>query len=397
MKMISIAPKEIYQTQQFIDDGTMMSEDEQRLITDEHIKLIGQYPTNQTEKLSRPSSISTRSEDYLAHINKVIDFWLNKPGPVSEIGFSTVLVEINNFLFTRNQVLFQGDELILMLELNRRNERYLFGSEYFSSADFKSEVILTPRTNRFLVVSAGSANWGHFLVDELPRIVRYVGSREEEKEFDFVFTSQNVLLDQNKNEIIQLLFPHITVGCTFLSKEVVYRIESAHYISPITFHPFYKNSTFLQGVRSQYQIQMQSLNVNRKKIFCLRREESRSLSDVLIEELRIIFEPLGFIFYYPAENSVKNQLALFADAEVIIGLMGAGMCNTIFSSVGTKLIYIAPEGWSEPFFWTLANSLGHEYHVFYSQTTGLHAEPEKNSMVFSPKEFFETYQNIVTC
>jgi hypothetical protein len=72
-------------------------------------------------------------------------------------------------------------------------------------------------------------------------------------------------------------------------------------------------------------------------------------------------------------------------------MMGAGMCNTLFSSAGTKLFYIGPEGWLEPFFWTLANSLGHEYHVFYTCTTEIYAESERNAIVLEPKDFLRFY------
>jgi hypothetical protein len=58
------------------------------------------------------------------------------------------------------------------------------------------------------------------------------------------------------------------------------------------------------------------------------------------------------------------------------------------------MVYIAPSGWEETFFWNLANQLEHEYSVYYCETNGEHPEPEQNSLILDPTEFFDFYQKI---
>ena len=71
--------------------------------------------------------------------------------------------------------------------------------------------------------------------------------------------------------------------------------------------------------------------------------------------------------------------------------MGAGMCNSMFSPPGTKLNYIAPNGWEETFFWNLANQLGHEYHVYYSNMHSRNSNPEENDFNLDVDEFLDFY------
>lgn len=75
--------------------------------------------------------------------------------------------------------------------------------------------------------------------------------------------------------------------------------------------------------------------------------------------------------------------------------MGAWMCNTIFSAPGTKLVYIAPEGWNEVFFWNLADQFDHEYYVYYTGTNLIQESPEEEILMIDPDKFLNFYSNIV--
>jgi capsular polysaccharide biosynthesis protein len=104
--------------------------------------------------------------------------------------------------------------------------------------------------------------------------------------------------------------------------------------------------------------------------------------------LKSLFEPLGFLFYYPEEHSTENQFETFAAADLIIGVMGAGMCNSLFTPSGSTVIYIAPEGWEETFFWNLANKLEHKYHAYYSRTNMESEIPELNTFALNTQDFY---------
>ena len=59
--------------------------------------------------------------------------------------------------------------------------------------------------------------------------------------------------------------------------------------------------------------------------------------------------------------------------------MGAAMTNTTFCAPNTDVIYLAPEGWMEPFYWDLANVVKQRYHVIYGINQKNNLEPHEKS------------------
>jgi hypothetical protein len=57
--------------------------------------------------------------------------------------------------------------------------------------------------------------------------------------------------------------------------------------------------------------------------------------------------------------------------------MGAAMTNTTFCAPNTDVIYLAPEGWMEPFYWDLANVVKQRYHVIYGINQKNHLQPHE--------------------
>ena len=54
-----------------------------------------------------------------------------------------------------------------------------------------------------------------------------------------------------------------------------------------------------------------------------------------------------------------------SNAEIVVGVSGAAMANTIFSPPGARLFYLAGEGFDDPWYWDLAAVKGHEYSVCF--------------------------------
>ena len=180
--------------------------------------------------------------------------------------------------------------------------------------------------------------------------------------------------------------------CHLIKNNKIAYFHSAHYYSPITFHPFYKNGDLTRLPRAIRNARSDiTLSKPATKLFCLRRTGARSIPQSDVAILRRIFEPLGFIFYYPEENSVENQFVTFSSADFIIGIMGAGMCNSLFTPSGATLLYIAPNGWEETFFWNLANQLQHDYHAYYCNTNLESDTPEANTLLLDIEDFYEFF------
>ena len=75
---------------------------------------------------------------------------------------------------------------------------------------------------------------------------------------------------------------------------------------------------------------------------------------------------LGFEVIDPETMNLREQMVLFSQAGLVVGIMGAAMTNTIFCPPGAELIYLAAgEDWIEPFYWDLAAIGHHRYAVVF--------------------------------
>ena len=81
--------------------------------------------------------------------------------------------------------------------------------------------------------------------------------------------------------------------------------------------------------------------------------------DALLAELR----KLGFESYALEERSFKDNVELFANAEIIVGPHGAGLTDIVFAD-DTAVVELNTLSAPQPSFYLLAQQLGHEYrHV----------------------------------
>jgi len=74
-----------------------------------------------------------------------------------------------------------------------------------------------------------------------------------------------------------------------------------------------------------------------------------------------VLEPAGFVSVTLAGKSVAEQVGLFAGAEAIIGLHGAGLTNLVFCAAATSVVEIFTPGFGNPCFGLIsaANGLRH--------------------------------------
>lgn len=399
MKYLSIAPKAIYSGIEWTDEELSIDDVTYSDLERKHVEIIREFSLSECTLDPEPLTIRVQTEKFGTRMREVHEYFSGLNRGISKKGFRATQALIKDFYVSKNQIIIKsGDEIFGIYELNRSNERYLFGDEYFSSIDWSKIIDLPITQNALIMVSAGSPNWGHYLVDELPRIAMFIGGKTSDEEVNIYLTSYSHLsknFDVNRMEIVKILFPTRTIHFHFLDQNQVSYFHVANFYSPITFHPFYKNGVLTRLPRSLLDAKTEiSTNKPTNKIFCFRRAGSRSTSESDLADLQEIFEPLGFLFYCPEENSVEHQVKTFSDAKFIMGYMGAGMCNSIFTPSGSTVVYIAPNGWEETFFWNLANRLGHGYHVYYSQTKMESDIPEQNTLAVNVQEILDFYGRV---
>jgi capsular polysaccharide biosynthesis protein len=102
--------------------------------------------------------------------------------------------------------------------------------------------------------------------------------------------------------------------------------------------------------------------------------------------IRTLLRRWGFRVLNTERMPFDKQVALFSNAGIVVGIMGAGMANTLFCRPGTPVVYLAPETWLEAFYWDLAATRGHPYHVLYGPTEAGERSEHLRDFTIDPAE-----------
>lgn len=118
--------------------------------------------------------------------------------------------------------------------------------------------------------------------------------------------------------------------------EAIYRIGRATYTSALA-HNLHKPNRQYATLRD---LQRRSATVGHRRIYVSRAGQKRPfLSEApLTEALR----PLGFEAVQPERLTVPEQMALFAEAEIIVAPTGAALANCLYCPPGAKIIELIP-------------------------------------------------------
>ena len=117
----------------------------------------------------------------------------------------------------------------------------------------------------------------------------------------------------------------------------------------------YVKNKLLEG----YQKQNHNFNFA-KKVF-ISREDAISRKMINEQEVFQYFEKYGFKKYVLGSMSLVEQIALFQEADIIIGSVGSGMTNVIFCKPDVKIFDIFQRRCDCTIFY-MCQTLGLEYH-----------------------------------
>lgn len=179
-----------------------------------------------------------------------------------------------------------------------------------------------------LTGGGGNYNYYHWLFDSLPRlelISKVIGSRFEVKYY----------IPENTRE-----FQKETLAMLGISEESLISSKDFSYICAdycfASSHPRNDQIPFwiLNFLRKSFL--KHASNQKFSPFVYIERGDSVNARRLLNEsELYNTLKPLGFESYRLAELSVRDQIALFSNARMIVGVHGAGFANLAFTAKGT--------------------------------------------------------------
>jgi predicted O-methyltransferase YrrM/capsular polysaccharide biosynthesis protein len=148
----------------------------------------------------------------------------------------------------------------------------------------------------------------------------------------------------------------------------VWRFSDLHYITPVYIPPVFMLPAALSALHSRTSVHRddpQSRPPTRRLYLwqgVTERPQLRNESAVI--ELCAEF---GFEVVRPELHGMADRIAMFADAEAVIGVKAPQLANIAFCRPSTLVIALSPGDWPDPFHATLADQRGLRYAEIFGQ------------------------------
>lgn len=237
----------------------------------------------------------------------------------------------------------------------------------------------------FYLGSAGSFNYGHWLVDDLPRLKGIFHMMTADPgPIRVVIESFGTEIDRVRIDSIRTLLAQ-QIHVDIVARHEAYHFSTLYYPTPISEHPVVKSPIALDFLarRALETVGLdQAAQGGGRRVF-VDRSVAHGRSLINGDAVRSLMASHGFAIINPEGMSFAEQVRLFAGASIVVGQMGAAMTNTLFCRPTTTTLYLAPAGWIEPFYFDLAMTRGHEYQVLYGPVVNPEVPPHQSDFSVS--------------
>ena len=106
----------------------------------------------------------------------------------------------------------------------------------------------------------------------------------------------------------------------------------------------------------------EKMNHEGKRILFVERLRGYRKAIGLNEAMRSKLGELGVTFFDPTDVSMEKQIETFANAQIVIGIHGAGIANILWCSRSTKVVEIFHPKFAPWCYAILANQLNMDYY-----------------------------------
>jgi hypothetical protein len=196
-----------------------------------------------------------------------------------------------------------------------------------------------------------ATNYYHFLIEAIPRIKIFLESGIDWHSVDHVLLP--AFSGRSGRDIANLLpiprgkVRHVAFG-EYLFSDIL--MATSFPGAPCVAPSWAAN--FLRSLAP-------SVGSPHRRVYIRRTSARRGLlNEANIEDLLV--RRFGFeVFDY--RDSGSSELAIMADAAIIVGPHGAGLSRMVFAPPGAHVVEILNPQWLYPFYWSLSQAAGHHY------------------------------------
>ncbi len=195
------------------------------------------------------------------------------------------------------------------------------------------------------VFGSGATNWYHWLVDILPAAFFAQSLPSHFDDYPLVVPEPALEIPQCRESIElfageRTLLPLHTDWFCFRDLITIDRMVQEPLNMRLGYWPAAEDYSFNPRLLHEYRQEIiAKLGIQPgdgcRRLFLARENDRRPYNQ---EKLIAIASRFGFDTVYPAQLSFRDQVAIFADAECIVGPSGAAFANTIFCRPGCRLL-----------------------------------------------------------
>ena len=225
---------------------------------------------------------------------------------------------------------------------------------------------------RVLCVLQGASgnNYSHWILEILPKIKMY-SEHYSLDDLDYIYLPK---IDIFQKETLSALGINEN---KFISSEKYRHIEADELI--VVDHTYYYKGTILEQNKNQPTwviewLRKTFLNCEKKfdcqKLFFIDRSDSKYKHNQIQNTIEVsnYLKKNKFVSYKLENLSFFEKIYLFKNADIIIGLHGAGFVHTVFCKPGTKIIEIRSFLYSNTVYEKISNINNLNYHLIQTET-----------------------------
>lgn len=131
-----------------------------------------------------------------------------------------------------------------------------------------------------------------------------------------------------------------------------------------------------------------------KRIYISRRD-ARYRKVINEQEVLEVLNNYGFQIVNLGNMEIIKQIELFANAQIVVGVHGAGLTNMLFCPAHTKVLEIYSKYYHDASYRVLANALGLSYSYMVAETSDISPRPSQEDMLVDINGFKASLQEVV--
>ncbi len=277
----------------------------------------------------------------------------------------------NGRIFSNNKnlisIISEGNRLIGEASFQYRNGKTvtppyspIFQQKYFPKPTHYKGCVFN-----MLAGGGASKNYGHWLIDSIPRIYLLKKSGLFNQVDYFLVPQYKYDYHIQSLEIFGIKKEQIIRGNDELHITADRIISSTH---PRGHNSFLIPNWVMEFYQTHFDLAKYDNDPHSPKLVYINRKDSsqRSLSDEdgLIERL----SKLGFVSVALSDYDMYGKIKLFRNADVIVSSTGAALATLFFAKNGTKVLEFFSRSFTHTHYYNVSTSLGLDYHYLIFDT-----------------------------